>query len=118
MGIYQKFSNAFRPRGPPCMVILFTVPFHGKASCTRCLPIDDRLTRDALGEAVLQEVDGVEESAIAAIGICVFETLVVLSLLVATCVKRFEKPHITSVHDTRVTPRRNTVFEESLATLR
>ena len=100
------------------MVILFTVPFHGKASCTRCLPVDSRLTRNALEESILQEVDSVEESAIVAIGICVFETLVVLSLLVASCVKRFEKPRLSGAHDTHVTPRRNTVFEESLATLR
>ena len=106
------------PHGPPCTVILFTVPYHGKASCTKCLPVDERLTRNMLEETILDEIDGVEESSIAAIGICIFETIVVLSLLVATCVKRFEASRIPSGHDTRITPRRNTIFEETISAIR
>ena len=116
--ILRCFIHLCSPGGPPCTVILFTVPFHGKASCTRCLPIDDRLTRNALEESILQEVDGVEESSIAAVGICIFETLVVLSMLVATCVKRVQQPSLLNAHDTRATPRRNTIYEESLSAIR
>ena len=112
------FFFLFRPQGPPCTIILFTVPYHGKASCTQCLPIDQRLTRNSLEESILEEVDGLEESSIAAIGICAFETIIVLSLLGASCVKRFEKPRLASVHDTRTTPRRIPVFEESISAIR
>ena len=100
------------------MIVLFTVPYHGKASCTKCLPIDERLTRNLLEESILEEVDSVEESSIAAIAICAFETLVVLSLLVASCMKRFETPRITGAHDTRITPRRNTIYEETISAIR
>ena len=113
-----KFLLPYRPQGPPCTVLIFTVPYHGKASCTKCLPIDQRLTRDLLEESILEEVDSLEESSIAAIGICIFETVVVLSLLVASCVKRFEAPRISGVHDTRITPRRNTIFEETISAIR
>ena len=71
-----------------------------------------------LEESILEEVDSVEESSIAAIGICAFETLVVLSLLVASCLKRFEAPHISGVHNTRITPRRNTIYEETISAIR
>ena len=115
---FFSFCLSYRPHGPPCTIVLFTVPYHGKASCTKCLPIDERLTRNLLEESILEEVDSVEESSIAAIAICAFETLVVLSLLVASCMKRFETPRITGAHDTRITPRRNTIYEETISAIR
>ena len=119
--LLKKFAFFFifnRPKGPPCTVILFTVPFYNKASCTRCLPLDSRLTRDLVQETIADEVDGVEESSLAALALVIIDTIVVIATLVALLLKRSPDPRIVSSRNTHATPRRATLGEESLSALR
>ena len=109
-----------RPNGPPCTVILFAVPFYGaRPSCTKCLPIDSRLTRNVLDELIVEEVDGVEESVLVAIALVSIDSVVVIATLVALCLKKYSAP-APNIHlrDLSAQPRRDTLHEESLSVLR
>ena len=94
------------------------MPFYNKASCTRCLPLDSRLTRDLVQETIADEVDGVEESSLAALALVIIDTIVVIATLVALLLKRLPDPRIVSSHNTHATLRRATLGEESLSALR
>ena len=56
--IYRDYFS--RPENGPCMIIVFRVPYQTEtASFTRCLPVDNRLTRDVLKESIVKDISDV-----------------------------------------------------------
>ena len=54
---------------------------------SKCLPVDDRLTRNLIEETIAEDVDNVEEAEYVAITLLSTVVIFVVSTLIARCVK-------------------------------
>ena len=85
---------------------------------SQCLPLDDRLTRNALEETIAENVDTLEEAEYAALALLSTVVFLVISTLVAKCVKKSSGAQIVATRNPRLLMRRNTIYTDTLHHLR
>ena len=99
-------------------MIVYNLPVYNRPSMTRCLPLDSRLTQNSLEETIAADVDSVEEVEYAALTLLASVLVLVISTLVAKCVKRPVSATMVSTAVPELTLRRNTVLIDNLQSLR
>ena len=103
--------------GGPCFLIVYNLPIYNRPSMTRCLPLDSRLTRNSLEETIAADVDSMEEAEYAALTLLASVLVLVISTIVAKCVKRPVSAPMVSTTVPQLTLRRNTVHIDNLRNL-
>ena len=85
---------------------------------TRCLPLDDRLTRNMLEETIASDVDSLEESEYAAIVLISSVVVLVVSTIVAQCLKKSSGARLVNTRNPGLLMRRNTLHSDTFQNLR
>ena len=122
LGSARDIETFFRGLGyrpdRPCTIIVYELPFHSRATCSVCLPLDGRLTRNVLEEEIAEDVDYIEETAFAALGLLVFEIIAVAVYLIAKCAQRlrprFVEANLPPRMRARAPEHRSTVYEATI----
>ena len=70
------------------MVLIYRLGYYRRATMSRCIPADSRLTRDLMQNAISKNVDELEPMNIASLCLLAFETLVGLVVGVIYCLRR------------------------------
>ena len=81
---YDRFSES---KGP-CMVLIYRVGFVHRATMSRCVPVDSRLTRDFMKKAISKNVDELEPMNIASLSLLALEVAVGLVLGISICARK------------------------------
>ena len=72
----------------PCMVLIYRLGYYRRATMSRCVPVDSRLTRDFVQSAISKDVDELEPMGIASLCLLGLETVVGLIFGVVYCARR------------------------------
>ena len=69
------------------MVLIYRLGYYRRATMSRCVPVDSRLTRDFLKNAISENVDELEPMNIAQLALLGIEILVGLVFGIVFCVR-------------------------------
>ena len=88
--VFFVFLSRCSAENGPCMIVVFRVPYQREtASFTRCLPVDNRLTRDGLKEAIAEDVQQNEAYNVTAVALLGLEFFVALIVGMSVAAKKY-----------------------------
>ena len=72
----------------PCMVLIYRLGYYRKATMSRCVPTDSRLTRDIVKASISKNVDELEPMNIASLSLLALEVAVGLVYGIICCARK------------------------------
>ena len=82
------FHDRYSESKGPCMVLIYRVGYTRRATMSRCVPVDSRLTRDFMKKAISKNVDELEPMNIASLSLLALEVGVGLVLGISFCARK------------------------------